>query len=249
MCTPNLKNQRMKVSILETGKLPETLEKKFGNYTLMFCNLFEQLSIVHDLTTHELTKSSVPTNPREADLWIITGSSYGVYDKLKWIPKLKEFIKEISEEQIPLIGICFGHQIIAEAMGGTVKKSRKGWGVGVHRYDQLEYPKWAKKLGGYFSGYASHQDQVIIPPKNSVSIYGSSFCPHAVLAYGNKNNPSTISVQSHPEFSKSLLRDLIQKRMGETIPKEVCEKALLSLEIDPENSKVFKSLLRAINLA
>ena len=238
----------MKVCILETGKLPNLLEQKFGNYTSMFSNLFGQLNIRIDIETFEITKFHFPSNPRAADLWLITGSSFGVYEDLAWIGQLKEFIKQIILEKIGLIGVCFGHQIIAEAMGGKVQKSEKGWGVGVQQYVRFCEPAWAQKLGPNFSGYASHQDQVTTAPTCAYTVYGSTFCPHAVLAYGSKDKPKAISIQSHPEFSNELLRRLIKRRIGKTIPRPIGEKALKSLKKSPENLEVFKSLLDAINI-
>jgi GMP synthase-like glutamine amidotransferase len=238
----------VKVCILEVGKLPTLLEKKFGNYTSMFSNLFQQLNISIDLETFEITKFHYPTNPKTADLWLITGSSFGVYEDLAWIGQLKQFIKQIVIEKIGLLGICFGHQIIAEAMGGKVQKSEKGWGVGLHQYERFCEPAWTQKLGPNFAGYASHQDQVTTAPTCSYTVYGSNFCPHAVLAYGSKDKPIAISIQSHPEFSDDLLRALIKRRIGKTIPRLIGEKALKSLKKKPKNSEVFKSLLGAIDI-
>ena len=238
----------MNINILETGKLPDTLEEKYGNYTSIFSNLFKQLVIVHEIKTYDVTSFPIPTNSREADLWLITGSSCGVYDDLAWISDLRNFIKQIVAQKVPLLGICFGHQILAEAMGGKVEKSPKGWGVGVHEYKRLSGTRLSERLGHFYTGYAMHQDQVIIAPTDSISVYGSQFCPHSILAYGDKNKPNAISIQSHPEFSGDLLRDLITKRIGVTIPQSVGEKGLLSLKNPPDNLKVFKSLLEAIDI-
>ena len=238
----------MNINILETGKLPDTLEKKYGNYTSMFFNLFEQLVVVHEIKTYDVTRFPIPTNPREADLWLITGSSCGVYDDLTWISNLRYFVKQIVAKKVPLLGVCFGHQLLAEAMGGKVEKSPKGWGVGVNEYKRLSNTRFSERLGNFFTGYACHQDQVIIAPTGTISAYGSQFCPHSILAYGDKNKPHAISLQSHPEFSGELLRDLITRRIGTTIPRSVGEKGLLSLKKNPENLKVFRSLLEAIEI-
>ena len=75
-----------------------------------------------------------PASALDFDGWLITGSRHGVYDDLFWMPPLQDFIRELADQQIPLVGICFGHQIIAEALGGRVVKSDRGWGVRLHRY-------------------------------------------------------------------------------------------------------------------
>ena len=120
----------MKVSILETGKLPQNLENKFGDYPKMFNDLFKQSKLNFEIKTYDLINKDFPKNLDNTDLWLITGSSYGVYENVLWISKLKNLIKKIYKLKTPLIGICFGHQVIAEALGGKVEKSSKGWGLG-----------------------------------------------------------------------------------------------------------------------
>ena len=238
----------MNISILETGKLPKTLERRFGNYTSMFFNLLNQLEITHTLKTYEVTKNQFPIDLKSTDLWVITGSSYGVYDNLPWILALKDLLNQIMTKKIPVLGICFGHQILAETMGGKVEKSSKGWGVGVHTYYRNDKTLWTKRLGHSFSGYASHQDQVIVAPKTSIPIYGSKFCPNSILTYGDKENPNAISIQSHPEFSKDCLKAIINRKIGKAIPRSVGKNALQTLKVEPNNLKVFRTLLEAINI-
>ena len=108
----------MKVSILETGKLPQNLENKFGDYPKMFNDLFKQSKLNFEIKTYDLINKDFPKNLDNTDLWLITGSSYGVYENVPWISKLKNLIKKIYKLKTHLIGICFGHQVIAEALGG-----------------------------------------------------------------------------------------------------------------------------------
>ena len=238
----------MKVSVLETGKLPENLENKFGDYPKMFSDLFDQLNVTHEIKSFDLINDEFPKNLYNTDLWLITGSSFGVYEKIAWINKLKNLIKKIYHLKIPLVGICFGHQIIAESLGGKVEKSHKGWGVGVHKYKRKLNPKWSEIVGEFYSGYVSHQDQVIIKPENAYSVYGSDFCPNSILCYDDLEKPVAISIQSHPEFRKDCLEMIIQRRLGQTIPKNIGDSGLKSLNQKIDNQKIFKPLLKALRV-
>ena len=238
----------MKVSVLETGKLPENLENRFGDYPKMFSDLLDQLNIRYEIKSFDLINNEFPKNLDNTDLWLITGSSFGVYEKISWIDKLKNLVQKIYNIKTPLVGICFGHQVIADALGGKVEKSHKGWGVGVHKYERKLTPKWSEKVGEFFSGYVSHQDQVIVKPENAYTIYGSDFCPNSILCYDDIEKPVAVSIQSHPEFKKDCLEMIIQRRLGQTISTNIGNKGLESLKENIDNQKIFIPLLRALRV-
>ena len=238
----------MKVSVLETGKLPEDLENRFGDYPKMFSDLFDELSVSYEMKSFDLINNEFPKNMDDTDLWLITGSSFGVYEKIGWIDKLKNLVQEIYNIKTPLVGICFGHQVIADALGGKVEKSLKGWGVGVHKYERKLNPEWSETVGDFFSGYVSHQDQVIVKPENAYSIYGSDFCPNCILCYDDIDKPVAVSIQSHPEFKKDCLEMIIQRRLGQTISTNIGNKGLESLKENIDNQKIFIPLLRALRV-
>ena len=91
----------------------------------------------YDYTTYEVREGKLPSAPEEQDGYIVTGSPAGVYDDLPWIEPLKTFLVQ-AKGKAKLVGICFGHQIMAEAFGGRVEKSDRGWGIGLHRYQISE---------------------------------------------------------------------------------------------------------------
>ena len=241
-------NGCLRISILETGKLPKQLEEKFGSYPRMFSNLFKEIGIKHVLEIFDLTTEKLPKNLENTDLWLITGSAYGVYEKIEWISKLKQLINQIYLKKTPLLGICFGHQIIAEVLGGKVTKSEKGWGVGVHEYQRISNPKWSNDIGDFFSGYTSHQDQIIVKPKNAFTIFGSNFCPYSILCYDDIENPNVITIQSHPEFKRDCLKMIINRRLGKTIPADVGIKGIKSLNYVTNNRIVFSTLLKGLKV-
>src|SRR5699024_3696885 len=126
----------------------------------------------------------------------ITGSRHGVYDKLPWIEGLKDFLRRARAAPVPIIGICFGHQIMAEAFGGRAEKSAKGWGIGVQEYAvHAGAPGWMAGAPARVTLHALHQDQVTAIPSDAVCLASSPFCEFAMLAYGDRDVPDAISIQ------------------------------------------------------
>lgn len=194
----------MRVAILQTGHAPESLQNEHGDYDSM-SKIFLGYE-ANEIKTYNIQKGEFPTSPANYDLYLITGSPKGVYDGDNWIDDLEDFIRVSYASSTKLIGVCFGHQIMAQALGGKVRKSDKGYGIGVMDYDHAET---GKKL----SLCAWHQDQVEEKPEDGEVILSSKFCPIAGLIYNNR----AISFQPHPEFTKAFVDDLITVRNGDTI--------------------------------
>lgn len=194
----------MNVGILETGHPPGGLAARFGDYPAMFRGL---LGAGFDTTTYDVAAGKLPERPAAHGAYLITGSPAGVYDGLPWIEPLKAFLRE-AKGQAKLVGVCFGHQIMAEAFGGRVEKSGKGWGVGLQTYDLVGEAPWLDGTGG-IAVPASHQDQIVLQPPRSVILAASAFTPYAMLAY--RGQPA-ISMQFHPEFAPDYARALIALR-------------------------------------
>ncbi|MGE4612467.1 MAG: type 1 glutamine amidotransferase [Paracoccaceae bacterium] len=226
----------MKIGILETGEISDDLVGKHGDYPSMYMSLLHAIDPSVDFFGVKVLEGKLPESPDEADGWIITGSKYGVYEDLPWIEPLKNFIRTSVKHKIPVAGICFGHQILAAALGGTVEKSHKGWGLGVHDYDIEARPSWMKGAGKRFSGHAVHQDQVIKLPESATVIATSEFCPFAALVYGDPENPDALSVQSHPEFSAGFLDDLIEIRVPEVFSEGDASNARATLGLPVDNN-------------
>ena len=137
---------------------------------------------------------------------MITGSPAGVYDPLPWIGPLKDFIRAAEDRK--MVGVCFGHQVMAEALGGRVEKSDKGWGVGLHHYSVDRPQSWMKGVAD-IAVPVSHQDQVVVQPPNTDVVASSAFTPYAALAW--RDRPA-ISFQFHPEFAIDYAKALIDVR-------------------------------------
>ena len=127
----------MKLAILEAGTPPGPLTERFGRYPAMFERL---LGNGIDYHSFDVPAGELPGVPGDHDAYLITGAAAGVYDGLPWIHELAAFLRAAGAAK--LVGICFGHQIMAEAFGGRVEKVAKGWGVGLHDYPIVKHEPW-----------------------------------------------------------------------------------------------------------
>ncbi|MFO1105196.1 MAG: type 1 glutamine amidotransferase [Amaricoccus sp.] len=219
----------MKIGILETGEVHPDLAQRHGDYPSMFETLLRAADPALEFATVRVVAGAMPASPSQADAWLITGSRHGVYDDLPWIAPLKDFLRACIADQVPLVGICFGHQILAEALGGRAVKSDKGWGLGVQDYDLVARPDWMADAPAHFSMRALHQDQVVALPPGATVLARSGHCAFAALAYGDPDTPDAISLQPHPEFGADFMDDLLALRSGTVIPADQAAAARASL--------------------
>ena len=215
----------MRIAVLVTGSPPETLVGAFGDYAAMMARMFEGAGARASIFAVPIADGAPPPPLGEFDGLLITGSPAGVYEGHPWIAPAKEFVRRAVDAKKPTVGICFGHQLMAEAFGGRVEKSEKGWGVGRQVYEVSASESWMQPLQSTVSCPASHQDQVVAAPAGARTFLRSEFCPIAALAYAE--GPA-ISVQMHPEFSHDYARALLDARKGR-IPANVREPAVASL--------------------
>jgi len=205
----------MKIGILQTGRAPDALIDTAGDYDQMFCTLLDGHGF--EFETYAVLDGVFPAGPEAADGWLITGSRFGVYEDHAWIPPLEDMVRAIHAKALPLVGICFGHQIIAQALGGTVEKYPGGWAVGRVEYEQD---------GQTLSLNAWHQDQVTTLPEGARVLAGNDFCANGILAYGD----TIWTLQPHPEFSTAFVADLIEKRGRGVVPDEILDTASNALD-------------------
>ncbi|MEL6287217.1 MAG: type 1 glutamine amidotransferase [Pseudomonadota bacterium] len=212
------------IGIIETGRPPEALGARHGSYPDMFERLLttgaDEADGALSFSTYAALDGDVPSDPAGADAWLITGSKHGVYEQLDWMHALEGFIRHVVDARVPVIGICFGHQIVATALGGRVVKSDRGWGVGHHTYTLNDAPDWldGDEDDGQRTWHinAVHQDQVVDVPKGGKVIGRSDFCPNAIIAYGT----SAFTMQPHPEFDDAFKRDLLEDRLRPIVPSD-----------------------------
>jgi GMP synthase-like glutamine amidotransferase len=168
-------------------------------------------------------------DPAAHQAYLITGSPAGVYDPLPWIEPLMAFIRSAGEAK--MVGVCFGHQVMAEALGGHVEKSDKGWGAGLHRYAVVRSEPWID-TAGTIAIPASHQDQVVVQPPNTEVVAASDFTPFAALAWTDR---PAVSFQFHPEFSPAFAKALIERRYDKVLNPDA---AIASLDQPNDSARV-----------
>lgn len=223
----------MKITILETGRPMAPLRGKFPDYPAMFEALISRADEGFRYETVALVDGAPLPDPDRLEAVLITGSPVGVYDPEPWMPLLMDFIRWTAAEAVPQVGICFGHQAMAQALGGQVVKSPKGWGLGRHTYDVTARQSWMGETPPEeFSLAVSHQDQVIAPPPGAVVTAASDFCVFAGLAYAQ--GPA-ISFQGHPEFSNAFSTALYENRRGRPLTDDQVDSAVASLEQPEDN--------------
>ena len=224
----------MKVAILETGRPPGTLADQFGTYPAMFAHL---LGPGFEIEIFDVQAGELP-EPGGHAAYLITGSPAGVYDPLPWIDPLEQFIRGAKDKK--MVGICFGHQVMAEALGGHVEKSDKGWGAGLHKYAIIRSEPWIDSAGT-IAAPASHQDQVVVQPPNTDVVAASDFTPLAALAWTDR---PAVSFQFHPEFSPAFAKALIAQRFDTVSDPDA---AIASLDAPNDNARVGQWIRNFLN--
>ncbi|KAF0172892.1 MAG: glutamine amidotransferase class-I [Rhodobacteraceae bacterium] len=219
----------MLIGILQTGLAPDSLVGQSGDYPDMFARLLAGHGF--SFRTYRVVENELPASVAECDGWLITGSRHGVYEDHPWIAPLEQFIRDAYAAHVPMVGICFGHQIIAQAMGGKVERYEGGWAVGATDYDFN---------GQHLTLNAWHRDQVTEKPANAKVLATNEFCTNAALLYDDR----MLTVQAHPEFRPEFIDGLMQTRGKGLVPEEVMAAAAARLS-DPIQDQAMAAQIAA----
>lgn len=221
----------MKIAILQCDTVQQKFQAEFGHYSTMIQQMFLDIGADFTFNVYDCQKGELPVKLENYDFFITTGSKSSVYEDEPWIRSLINFIRQLNAQNKKLIGICFGHQLIAMAFDGLVEKSERGWGVGIAHNRVINYPNWMRKKNTQLNILVSHQDQITVLPDDTKIIAESDFCPYFVVQWGE----NFLSIQGHPEWNHNYSRTLINDRR-DRIPKKRVEVALDSLDGQVDNA-------------
>jgi GMP synthase-like glutamine amidotransferase len=214
----------MNIGLLGCDDVPERLRPLAGTYRDMFAKLLSPHLPEATFTWFDVVKGELPDSTDACDAYLCTGSRYSVYEDREWIHALKDYVRELHAAQKPFVGICFGHQVLAQALGGEVAPADQGWGVGIHEMRVTAPEPWMQPPQEDCKLQYMHADQVQRLPPESVVLATAPHCPVAMFRVGN----TMIGIEGHPEFPAAYVEALLQIRK-ERIGVARTEAALASL--------------------
>lgn len=228
----------MKIGILKTDAVREEWVDTFGEYPDMFMDLLGSRDPAMEFVVFDVRHGEYPDDIDQLDGYLMTGSRHSVYEELPWIAPLMSFVRELDSRGKKLVGICFGHQLIAQALGGRTEKATAGWGVGIHHHRFARRPDWFDDGELQFPILVTHQDQVTITAKGAEVLASSEFCPNAVCQLGGH----ILTMQGHPEFMSDYSRAIMEFRR-EIITEPVYESGIASLAEQPATDRMASWIL------
>jgi len=198
----------MKIGILLCDHANSQLRHLSGDYTDMFTNMFKEHAPEITLAYYDIKLSQFPTDINECDAYVSSGAASSVYDDDQWISDFEDFVRLLFKAKKKYIGICFGHQMMARALGSKVSKSNKGWGVGIKTANVIQAQEWMKPQAADYNMLLSHQDQIIELPLGATVLAENSHCEYAMVQIGKH----FLGMQGHPEFTKNYAHALMHLR-------------------------------------
>ena len=200
----------MRIGILKTDSVREEFQHEFGDYPVMFRAVLMANAddVPIEFRDYDVQRGEYPASIDECDAYLITGSRESAYDDQPWIHRLARFVQELDAARHTLVGICFGHQLIAHVLGGETRAAETGWAVGVQETQVLSPAEWMLPYRERFGLLSSHKDQVVRLPERAEVFASTPFCPNSGFTIGDH----ILTFQGHPEFSKGYSRALIELR-------------------------------------
>lgn len=204
-----------------SGRLPDDIP----TYVSMHERLFSAVTDNVEFRVYMAMNGELPQTLKSDEIYLIPGCMNSAYDPLPWIENLQAWIRKAVAQQIFLVGICFGHQVIAQALGGAVEKYTGGWGSGIRESSVIDSSLLESFPDGKLRLLYNHQDQVVTLPERATSLATSDFCRYEALRYGDH----VYSFQGHPEYTPYYMRYYLT-HLAEDKDQETVKRALLSLD-------------------
>jgi GMP synthase-like glutamine amidotransferase len=178
-----------------------------GDYPELYSALLADKGI--ELTTYRCDEGQMPDSLSEQDGWMCSPSRLSVYDDHAWLRDVEQILRDMVAKETPYVGICFGHQLMAQALGATVRKADYGWGIGAKTYEVVAPQPWMDSSDNIVLA-ASHQDQVQELPSGAQLMARADYCPIGGMVIGER----AWTLQVHPEFSPALADSLLATRLA-----------------------------------
>ncbi|EKE77196.1 glutamine amidotransferase-related protein [Gallaecimonas xiamenensis] len=223
----------MKIALLQTDILHPEFRDQYQGYGLMFQQLFARAGLTLHSEIFSVIEGVYPEHPEAFDALLVTGSKADAFSDEPWVLTLADYLRARHAAGQKLIGICFGHQLLAHALGGKAERAEGGWGVGVMDYEWRNQPAWLKASAPAFKLICSHRDQVTRLPQGASLLAANAFCPHAAFHIGD----TVLAFQGHPEFTPDYGQALLKKRWDD-IGTERADRAMASYRQDHDGLMV-----------
>ena len=226
---------RTRVGLLACDHVDARYRDTTDDYDALFAALLPDVELV----AYDVIAGQLPADPHECDGWLATGSRHSVNEDLAWIDAAGRFVRDVRATDVPFVGVCFGHQLLAHALGGTVERHPGGWGAGVQRLDIVRAEPWMEPAADACHLHFMHQDQVTRAPADAVVLGRADHCEVAMFRVGD----TMLGVQAHPEFTVAYAEALLTDRT-ERIGGDQAAAALASLTIPTDEAVVARWVAR-----
>lgn len=231
----------LRICILETDHIRPELVEQYTGYGAMFQALFKRQPVAADFDVFNVVDGQYPPESARYDAYLVTGSKADSFGNDPWIETLKAFLLDRYQRGDKLLGICFGHQLLALLLGGRAQRAEQGWGVGSHRYQLQAQAPWMTPHSGDLTLLISHQDQVTQLPEGATVVASSEFCRYAAYQL----NDQVLCFQGHPEFVHDYSRALLELRQ-QNLGEHVYQAAMDSLAHDHDGATVAEWMMRFV---